>query len=477
VSARTRQARAQKRNKKEGGRPGSQEPDAQKPGSPALQAPDAQGGSRFPSQDPGVEVGSRPRSASSFALSFLALLLGLLAVFFSRRIWPGNTLATLLCGAGTVGGMLVLGDLLLLKVTWRASTGLAQEPLRSFELQQAALRVLGLLATLGAIALIYWLFPEYHGRFYQPFWNYLQVIGWPVLCLSPFYFLWIGRRLEQPEDAYLQIGRLLTGRGWDRIEPPLLRSHFAGWAVKAFFLPLMVVYLTDEIGTVSTAMKVLSWDTMRWYKFFFELSFLIDLLFCVVGYTLTLRVLDSHIRSTEPTAFGWLVALACYQPFYSVIGTYYLKYDESSIFWDVWLSGYPAIRVAWALAILLLTVTYSLCTVSFGTRFSNLTHRGIITSGPYRFTKHPAYLSKNLSWWLVSVPLLSRSGWLDGLRHCVLLGGLNFVYFLRAWTEERHLSNDPVYVAYAQWIREHGMFSWLRRLWLRRERRQVIRSP
>jgi protein-S-isoprenylcysteine O-methyltransferase Ste14 len=29
----------------------------------------------------------------------------------------------------------------------------------------------------------------------------------------------------------------------------------------------------------------------------------------------------------------------------------------------------------------------------------------------------------------------------------------SFIYFLRAITEERHLSNDPEYVAYAQKVR------------------------
>ena len=47
--------------------------------------------------------------------------------------------------------------------------------------------------------------------------------------------------------------------------------------------------------------------------------------------------------------------------------------------------------------------------------------------------------------------------------------GTNLVYFLRARTEERHLSHDPVYVAYALWINEHGIFHRLGKLlpWLR----------
>jgi len=46
-------------------------------------------------------------------------------------------------------------------------------------------------------------------------------------------------------------------------------------------------------------------------------------------------------------------------------------------------------------------------------------------------------------------------------RHCCLLLLLNLVYYIRARTEERHLSWDPNYVAYAEWIDRHGA---LRRL-------------
>ena len=48
------------------------------------------------------------------------------------------------------------------------------------------------------------------------------------------------------------------------------------------------------------------------------------------------------------------------------------------------------------------------------------------------------------------------------MRHCVLLVFLNLIYFLRARTEERHLSQDPAYLAYSRWMDEHGMFSKLK---------------
>jgi len=101
---------------------------------------------------------------------------------------------------------------------------------------------------------------------------------------------------------------------------------------------------------------------------------------------------------------------------------------------------------------------YALSTVAFGLRFSNLTHRGIITDGPYRWSKHPAYISKNLSWWLISMPFLSLPGWGESLRNCALLLLLNLIYYLRAKTEERHLGRDAVYLAYCAWIANNGLF-------------------
>jgi hypothetical protein len=409
---------------------------------------------------PATEI---PASASSFLLNVIALLIGLVGIAASERLWPGNSGRAILAAGGAVAFTIALVEALTIGVATRSSTGLVAQALRPALWGEAALRCLGLAVTLGVVALIYWLLPEYHGSFYAPYWRFLRAIGWPALGLAPLYFVWAGRRVTAPNDAYLQLGRLAVGQGWREVDRDLLRAHFMGWTVKAFFLPLMVVYLDGEIGAVLGAFHELSWETMRLYRFFYELSFLIDLLFCVVGYTLTLRVLDSHIRSTEPTALGWIVALVCYQPFYSVIGNMYLNY-ESSLYWDTWLAPYPQVRAAWAIAIVLLLLVYGLSTVAFGLRFSNLTHRGIITSGPYRFTKHPAYVSKNLSWWLICVPFVAHSGWLDSLRHCALLGALNFIYFLRARTEERHLSRDPTYVAYALWMRDHGIFRWLKHI-------------
>ncbi|MCC6942032.1 MAG: protein-S-isoprenylcysteine methyltransferase, partial [Novosphingobium sp.] len=78
--------------------------------------------------------------------------------------------------------------------------------------------------------------------------------------------------------------------------------------------------------------------------------------------------------------------------------------------------------------------------------------------GPYAFTRHPAYLSKNTYWWLASLPFLVTSGsMVDAIRNTVILGLVSAVYYWRARTEEKHLlAEDAKYREYHAWMDEHG---------------------
>ena len=59
------------------------------------------------------------------------------------------------------------------------------------------------------------------------------------------------------------------------------------------------------------------------------------------------------------------------------------------------------------------------------------------------------------------MPFVPDQGWGGAARQVLLMLGINFIYWMRARTEERHLSRDPVYVAYALWMEEHGIFRWV----------------
>ncbi len=322
----------------------------------------------------------------------------------------------------------------------------------------------GLLGSVGFVALIYRLFPEYRGQpsFYDHYWAALAVLlpVWAVLALP--YLYWVDRRLARPEDSLWQMGRLVSCR-WRGLSARVIGQHLLGWLVKGYFLPLMFTYFCDNLD------QFLNYDRHRLSDFigvfdwaFFTLYF-IDVGLVSMTYLLSLRLTDTHMRSTEPTMLGWAAALVCYEPFWSQINNLYIAYGTGRD-WRAWLGGSPWLLDFWASLILILVAIYLWSTVAFGGRFSNLTHRGIITNGPYRYSKHPAYLSKNLSWWLISMPFMINTTFAEALRHSALLLLLNGIYYLRAKTEERHLALDPVYRQYARWIDAHGALRFVNRL-------------
>lgn len=396
----------------------------------------------------------KPSSATHFGLNALALacLGGAIALLHGRPMDGDLRVLLLLLAAAVPAG---IGDLAILKVHRRASTGLDWERPFAFSLARVLTKLLGLAATVAAIGFAYWVFPEYGGTFYAPFYRLLAKSALPLVVVAVAYVALVDGRMRQPRDAYWQLGRFLLGRSEDARSADLA-DHARAWLVKAFFLPLMVVYLHGSAARVlNFGLSGTNWANLRLYDFAYDTVFLVDLVFTVAGYALSLRAADAHIRSAEPTMLGWVVALLCYQPFFSLFDRNYLAYGGPGF--GTMLAGWPSLRMVWAGVIIALLALYSLTTVTFGWRFSNLTHRGILTGGPFRFTKHPAYVTKNISWWLISVPFAVQGG-AEQARHMLMLLCLNAVYFMRARTEERHLSRDPEYVAYALWMNDHGLF-------------------
>ena len=406
------------------------------------------------------ELRSCPGSATHSWVALAGLVAFLLAVLILRVDRPfGNGENSVVHSAlfvmGVTAAVIFLLDLIWQKVHRRASTGIDfshDDPSWARSLTKFA----GLLGSLGFIAFLYWLFPEYHGSFYDRYYAMLRLVLPPWLLLALPYFFFIDRHMDHPRDGYWQMGKLVLFQ-WEKLDRAVLGQHLLGWLIKGFFLPLMFTYLCNDLA------KFLAFDfaTLTGFKFWFDFLhdslYFIDVGLVSMGYLMSLRITDTHFRSAEPTMLGWTVALVCYEPFWSLIGRQYLAYG-TDLKWGAWLWGTPVLYGIWGSVILLLTAVYVWATVAFGARFSNLTHRGIITNGPYRFTKHPAYVAKNITWWMISIPFMAQGTPDVALRHCLLLLGLNLIYVLRAKTEEWHLSRDPDYVDYALWIEQHGWF-------------------
>ncbi len=390
-------------------------------------------------------------------ITFLAALYGLR---FAQTDQVSAALWTLCAYALPI----VILEAWLLRTYARASTGLDRAAGNAISWRRVFVKLVGLYGTFAILAALYWLIPEYHKELYQPCWEMLRLVV-PTLCVAALpYFAWADARQREPEDAYYQAGAALLGQ-WSSLERAMLWQYILGWLVKGFFVPLMFIGVVRAVNLLrGVNFETLLMQFANTFNFTWELLFLVDTALAAIGYALTLRVLDAHIRSTEPTFFGWAAALICYEPFWSFFYGAFFTYNADEFYWNHWLQDAPLLSLVWGTSILLLLLLYMLSHTAFGIRFSNLTHRGIITNGLYRYSKHPAYVAKNTLWWMVAVPFVVNHGVVDAVRDCLLLGVVNLIYYARARTEERHLSWDPVYVQYALAMNERSVFAALARV-------------
>lgn len=322
------------------------------------------------------------------------------------------------------------------------------------------LRVCRKLAALWAIfatlAALYAMIPLYAGDDYADFRWLLSTFGWLLVLASVPYVAATDTFQTNPEDALSSLGKQLTSLSFRPTATEI--NYLLGWLVKGFFLPLMFCFLVKNLEFLRSVDLSTHWSLSSYlYDVSYNGLFFVDVLVGAVGYASTLKLLGTDIRSTDPTVFGWVVALICYPPFWTVFVNSYFPYGHDRP-WGMWLADHPVLYAVWGASIIFCLFIYVWATVVFGIRFSNLTNRGIITNGPYRWTKHPAYIAKNASWWLISVPFFPPDGSiLTALKLSLMLCCVNLVYYLRARTEERHLSHDPVYRAYSEYIRQHGL--------------------
>jgi len=235
--------------------------------------------------------------------------------------------------------------------------------------------------------------------------------------------------------------------------------------LKAFFAPLMVVWLTDHtlkmIGNgfyIYNHLSLVTEDFVSIFNthgfwFLLQLILFLDVIFFTMGYLVELRVLNNKIRSIDSTLIGWGAALVCYPPFNMITSKVlgwqpvdFPKFDNLYV------------HIAINVFLLGLMAIYASASIALNFKASNLTHRGIIASGPYRFVRHPAYICKNMAWWLAAIPAvmysINRADWWATLLIVSSILGWTFIYILRALTEEDHLrSVDQTYEQYCSKVK------------------------
>jgi protein-S-isoprenylcysteine O-methyltransferase Ste14 len=243
-------------------------------------------------------------------------------------------------------------------------------------------------------------------------------------------------------------------------------SRQAGLALllKFFFAPLMInwclIHVANLTGSLFGLVDALDSGTRGRLLFdnhifwaTFQLLLFTDTLLFTIGYIVELPALRNRIRSVEPTFFGWFICLICYPPFIDFT-LRFLEWQSS----DFPLFENTALHLAVNITLLAAMTVFAWSSVALGFKASNLTNRGIVAHGPYRFVRHPAYAAKNFAWWLGALPtlglFLSAGDWKSLGYSLLALTGWTTIYVLRALTEERHLRLlDNGYAQYAGQVR------------------------
>jgi protein-S-isoprenylcysteine O-methyltransferase Ste14 len=243
---------------------------------------------------------------------------------------------------------------------------------------------------------------------------------------------------------------------------PQDRVAVAATLLKAFFGPMMAMSVlgfgqSTGVAALSlldgrAATGVAAFMAEHWFWLLLKLALFVDVFLFTVGYIVETPRLRNEIRSVDTTLLGCSAALLCYPPF-NVITGYVLGSQVS----DFPQFDDPTLHAVLNTLLLVLMLLYASATVALGWKASNLTHRGIVGRGPYAIVRHPAYISKNIAWWIGSAPWFAQSfaeSWLSGVQAVASMTAWTMLYVLRALTEEDHLrSVDGEYAAYAARVR------------------------
>lgn len=289
----------------------------------------------------------------------------------------------------------------------------------------------------------------------------LEVWGMVWVIVAPAFLIRIGLELHRNGSIAggfpAALGQAILSRDGSRFRD--LAGPARVWALKAFFIPL---YTAALIALLTLTYTNGLGSPLAWLGLAVAFAYSVDLCFGLSGYLMASNSLVPTIRSTQTRLLGWLVCAVCYGPVVVHLPDLDAVLAEE-IAWPTDVSFDP-LTIAGAVAMLALLVLFVSATVSFGLRFCNLSNRGLISAGPYRWMKHPAYFAHAGNAWILTFIFLPAAHIALGPVQWLAPVALTAIYWLRATTEEQHLREDPDYVAYADWIARHGLVAQLKRL-------------
>src|SRR5262245_14472687 len=306
------------------------------------------------------EVASRsgpPRSCTGYAVGLLGL------IGFAVGLWAATAMdmspARRVLVLATITALpMAVWAILVERIFERDSAGLKWRGAGEADLGRVYTKLVGFAATGGLLAAAYWAFPLYREPLYRPFFDLLaSTLPW-IGAFGVLYVYWLDPRLHDPHDGAWHLGCVVTGR-WNSVDPAKVREHLLGWTIKGYFLPIMIGWLGQNLTWLA---RPGLWAGAHGFLDYVEIGktciFSLDLGFAVLGYLLTMRIIDGQIRSPEPTVLGWTVALICYPPANDLVFNNYLNWSHDYQ-WQAWLADQPMLLIVWGSVIVMLELLFA----------------------------------------------------------------------------------------------------------------------
>ena len=229
-----------------------------------------------------------------------------------------------------------------------------------------------------------------------------------------------------------------------KIIPDSKKNDLLFLFVKIFYIPVMLNFTVVNFDVLLrhynnySNYNLSDLNFFNWYGIIISLFFFIDTSYFLFGYLIESKKLGSKVRSVDKSIFSWIITLACYPPFNDVTSKVFPWVANENILLTSTLTNYFLL-----IAIIILFGIYLSATISLGSKCSNLTNRGTVSRGPYKYVRHPAYASKILAWWMMTLPVMNLFVFFN-------MSMWTLIYIVRAIKEEDHLLQDAQYQSYFQ---------------------------
>lgn len=357
----------------------------------------------------------------------------------------------------------------------RAPWKLTDRPARSIPeiVESTTTKFIGVLVGIAFIFFLVWLFPAYDNavnlsRLREAILPTLAFVI-PASLILIFATEYI---LGEKRDGTFQIGLLARMRVRE-INWTIFFDGVREWLLRCFFLLINFYAIVWYIAYLRAyGLPDIHGDFVTFISRLDLAIFGLIVGSILPGYIFASRLIGTELKKVDRTWFAWAINLSCYPPINNALFGSWVRYvpasETDAIYngtpaWAYHTIDHPALLFFTAFLIIFFAIIHLWGEAIVGIRAANISMRGIITTGPFAFTKHPIYVSKCFQWACLYFPVLNAVGVVNPIQSGILFLLVCAIYEGRALGEERLLSTDPNYVQYALYMDKHSMFAWVGR--------------